>query len=79
MSKRTEFWLWWFADDCGKRRRTPFRMSREEALKRYPDAEPIAGTLEIMTQKEVAPSAAQSKPISERSYEGCEHGKSSDA
>ena len=47
MSKRAEFWLWWFTDECGRRRRTPFRMSREDALKRYPDAEPIAGTLKI--------------------------------
>ena len=31
------------------------------------------------TPKETDPSAAQSKPISERSYEGCEHSKSSDA
>ena len=47
MSKRAEFWLWWFTDERGRRRRSPFRMSREDALKRYPDAEPIAGTLEI--------------------------------
>jgi len=36
-------------------------------------------TVKQGTEKVVAPSAAQSKPISERSYEGCEHGKSSDA
>ena len=30
-------------------------------------------------EKEIAPSAAQSKPSSGRSYEGCEHSKSSDA
>jgi len=47
MSKRTEFWLWWFTDESGRRRRTSFRMSREDALKRYPDAQPIAGTLEM--------------------------------
>jgi len=47
MSKRTEFWLWWFTDESGRRRRTSFRMSREDAVKRYPDAEPIPGTLEI--------------------------------
>ena len=36
-------------------------------------------TLKQGTAKEVAPSAAQSKPVGERSYEGCEHSKSSDA
>jgi hypothetical protein len=38
-SKPVEFWLWWFTDASGRRRRTPYRMSREEALERYPDAE----------------------------------------
>ncbi len=42
MSKRAEFWLWWFTDESGRRRRTSFRMSRDDAVKRYPDAEPIA-------------------------------------
>ena len=36
-------------------------------------------TVKQGTEKEVAQSAAQSKPISERSFEGCEHSKSSDA
>jgi len=36
-------------------------------------------TVKQGTAKEVAPSAAQSKPVGERSYEGCEHSKSSDA
>ena len=47
MSKRAEFWLWWFTDESGRRRRTSYRMSREVALKQYPDAEPISGTMEI--------------------------------
>lgn len=46
-SKPVEFWLWWFTDASGRRRRTPYRMSREEALERYPDAEPVAGTMEV--------------------------------
>ncbi|MEO6744654.1 MAG: hypothetical protein ABIS28_09065 [Caldimonas sp.] len=36
-------------------------------------------TVKQGTEKEAASSAAQSKPVSERSYEGCEHSKSSDA
>ena len=36
-------------------------------------------TVKQGTEKETDPSAQQSKPISERSYEGCEHSKSSDA
>jgi hypothetical protein len=47
MSKRAEFWLWWFTDGAGRRRRTSYRMSCEEAMKRYPDAEPVAGSVEI--------------------------------
>ena len=36
-------------------------------------------TVKQGTEKEIAPSATQSKPNSERSYEGCEHSKNSDA
>jgi hypothetical protein len=46
-NKPVEFWLWWFTDGSGRRRRTPYRMSREVALQRYPDAEPVAGTMEM--------------------------------
>jgi hypothetical protein len=46
-SKPTEYWLWWFTDEHGRRRRTPYRMSRETALARYPDAEPVDGTMEL--------------------------------
>jgi len=47
MSKLIEFWLWWYTDGVGRRRRSPYRMSREMALVRFPDAEPVAGTMEV--------------------------------
>ena len=45
--KPTEFWRWWITDEFGRRRKTTYRMSRDIALERYPDAEPVAGTLEM--------------------------------
>ena len=53
-----------------------------KSAKQKPAAAPqdaAVKTVKQGTEKEAAPSAAQSKPISERSYEGCEHSKSSDA
>jgi len=47
VSKPIELWLWWFTDRFGKRRMTSFRMSRQMALERYPDAQPVPGTVEI--------------------------------
>jgi hypothetical protein len=43
----TEFWLWWITDEFGDRRMTTYRMSREVALQRYPDARAVPGTVEI--------------------------------
>ena len=53
-----------------------------KSAKQKPAAAPqdaAVKTVKQGTEKETAPSATQSKPISERSYEGCEHSKSSDA
>ena len=53
-----------------------------KSAKQKPAAAPQDAAVKTVKQgaeKEVAPSAAQSKPVGERSYEGCEHGKSSDA
>jgi len=53
-----------------------------KSAKQKPAAAPqdaAVKTVKQGTEKEVAPSAAQSKPIRERSYEGCEHSKSGDA
>jgi hypothetical protein len=47
MSKPTEFRLWWITDEFGCRRKTTYRMDRETALGRYPDAEPVPNTVEI--------------------------------
>ena len=46
--KPTEFWIWWITDEItGKRRRTSYRMTRTDALERFPGAEPVAGSMEI--------------------------------
>ena len=53
-----------------------------KATKQKPVAAPQDATAKSVkhgTEKETTPSATQSKPISERSYEGCEHSTSSDA
>ena len=47
VSRPTEFWLWWITDEFGERRMTTYRMSRQVALERYPDAQAVPGTLEI--------------------------------
>jgi len=47
VSKPIELWLWWFTDRFGKRRMTSFRMSRQMALERYPDARAVPGSVEI--------------------------------
>ncbi len=47
-----------------------------KSAKQKPAAAPqdaAVKTVKQGTEKETAPSATQSKPISERSYEGCEH------
>jgi hypothetical protein len=45
--KSTEFWIWWFTDEFGDRRMTTYRMSREMAIGRFPDAEPVPGPREM--------------------------------
>ena len=47
MSKSTEFWRWWVTDEFGVRRKTTYRMTRDTALDRFPDAQPVPGTVEI--------------------------------
>jgi hypothetical protein len=42
----TEFWLWWITDEFGERRKTTYRMSRQVALERYPNARAVPGTME---------------------------------
>ena len=41
--KPTEYWLWWITNEStGKRRRTAYRMTRHEALSRFPGAEMLS-------------------------------------
>jgi hypothetical protein len=44
----TEFFRWWITDErTGKRRSTTYRMRRDEAAERFPDAEPDLDSREI--------------------------------
>jgi hypothetical protein len=44
----TKFYRWWITTpETGKRQRTSWRMSRDEAVKHDPNAEPDLGSLEV--------------------------------
>jgi hypothetical protein len=46
--RQVEFWRWAYTDpETGARKRTTYRMSREDAEQRFPGAEPIEGTREV--------------------------------
>ncbi len=46
--RQVEFFCWWITDpDTGARRRTAYRMDREDAEQRFPGAEPIEATREL--------------------------------
>ena len=53
-----------------------------KSAKQKPVAAPQVATVKTVkqrTEKEGTPSATQTTPVSERSYEGCHHSKDSDA
>ena len=53
-----------------------------KSAKQKPAAAPVDATAKTVkqgTEKESSPSATQSTPVSERSYEGCHHSTDSDA
>jgi len=41
VSKPTDFWRWWITDEFGLRRKTTYRMTREDAQRPYTGAEPV--------------------------------------
>jgi hypothetical protein len=46
--RQVEFFRWVYNDlETGARKRTTYRMSREDAEQRFPGAEPIEGTREV--------------------------------
>ena len=59
----TEFLLWWITDEFGQRRKTTYRMSRQAALFRYPDARAVPGSVEIRN----LPDTDDEKPFPVRS------------
>jgi hypothetical protein len=48
MANRIELWRWWVRDPLtGKRRRTSYGMTEDEARARHPGAEKVEGTKEV--------------------------------
>jgi hypothetical protein len=46
--RATDFHFWWITDErTGKRRKTTWRMTADNALARYPNAEPVEGSEEV--------------------------------
>lgn len=52
MTMRTEFFRWWIVDPrTGRRRLTTTHLSREDAQRRFPGAEPDAGSREFRERR----------------------------
>lgn len=48
MATRTEFYKWWFVDErTGQRRLTTYKLSRVDAERAFPGAEPDMQTREV--------------------------------
>jgi len=62
--KTVEMWRWWVASETppGKRIKTRHHMSREDALKRDPTAEPVPGTMELREIAETPEEVMQRGP-----------------
>ena len=64
MSKPTEFFRWWVANERrpGKRRLTTYAMTREQAAERFPGAEPDERTRAVRNLPETPEEAMQRRP-----------------
>lgn len=63
MSTPTEFFRWWIADErTGKRRLTTFKLSRADAEKAFPGAEPDLETREVRNLPDKAQTPPNSRP-----------------
>jgi hypothetical protein len=63
MSTPTEFFRWWIADErTGKRRLTTFKLSRADAEKAFPGAEPDLQTREVRNLPDKAQAPPNSRP-----------------
>jgi hypothetical protein len=47
-----EYWKWWIVDEITGKPQTTHRMTREEAIGRFPKAEPVPGSMEIRNSAE---------------------------
>jgi hypothetical protein len=65
-----EFYRWWIVDErTGKRRLTKLAMTREEAVERYPGAEPDLRSREVRNLPERGEVRGNAKPPTERAAE----------
>jgi hypothetical protein len=63
MSTPTEFFRWWITDErTGKRRRTSYKLTRADAERQYPGAEPDLQSREVRHLSEPGEALANSRP-----------------
>jgi hypothetical protein len=63
MAIRTEFFNWWVRDEgTGERRLTTYKLSRGDAERAFPGAEPHLSTLEIRNLPSASELMSDSRP-----------------
>ena len=63
MSTLTEFFCWWILDErTGERRLTRFKLTRADAQRAFPGAEPDLQTREVRTLPDEGGMPADSRP-----------------
>ena len=63
MSTPTEFFRWWIVDErTGKRRRTTYKLTRANAERAFPSAEPDPQSREVRDLPEPGEVLANSRP-----------------
>ncbi len=63
MKTPTEFFRWWITDErTGKRRRTTYKLTREQAARQWTDAEPDLQSREVRYLPAVGEHGGNAKP-----------------
>jgi len=63
MTVQTEYFLWWVDDDgTGKPRRTTYKLTRADAARAFPGADPDVSSREIRDCSDPAAGPASSRP-----------------
>lgn len=63
MTKMTEFFQWWIVDEpSGKRRLTSYKLTRADAERAFPHAEPDVQTREVRDVRDPGQAPANSRP-----------------